>query len=197
MLRLSSNRMCIIRFASVFLVTLWVIFLASCSQEKREPPAPKARPTKSVQPVQKKAPQIDIHNAIAVIETAQGMMEVEFYPDDASLTVKNFIKNARLGYYNGRSFHTDNPGETIQAGSPLVADTIPLEKNDQPHEKGAIAMAGDGAAESHASEFYICLTELEPVGQYAVFGKVVKGLDVLDELKPGDKITKISISEKD
>ena len=197
MLRLSSNRMCIIRFASVFLVTLWVVFLASCSQEKKEPPAPKARPTKSVQSVQKKAPQIDIHNAIAIIETAQGMMEVEFYPDDASLTVKNFIKNARLGFYNGRSFHTDNPGETIQAGSPLVADTIPLEKNDQRHVKGAIVMAGDGAAESHASEFYICLTELEPVGQYAVFGKVVKGLDVLDELKPGDKITKISISEKD
>ena len=196
MLRLSSNRMCIIRFASVFLVTLWVIFLASCPQEKKEPPAPKARPTKSVQSVQKKAPQIDIHNAIAVIETAQGMMEVEFYPDDASLTVKNFIKNARLGFYNGRSFHSDNPGETIQAGSPLVADTIPLEKNDQLHVKGAIAMAGDGAAESHASEFYICLTELEPVGQYAVFGKVVKGLDVLDELKPGDKITKISIREK-
>ena len=196
MLRLSSNRMCIIRSASVFLVTLWVIFLASCPQEKKEPPAPKARPTKSVQSVQKKAPQIDIHNAIAVIETAQGMMEVEFYPDDASLTVKNFIKNARLGFYNGRSFHTDNPGETIQAGSPLVADTIPLEKNDQLHVKGAIAMAGDGVAESHASEFYICLTELEPVGQYAVFGKVVKGLDVLDELKPGDKITKISIREK-
>ena len=197
MLRLSSNRMCIIRFASVFLVTLWVIFLPSCPQEKKEPPAPKARPTKSVQSVQKKAPQIDIHNAIAVIETAQGMMEVEFYPDDASLTVKNFIQNARLGFYNGRSFHSDNPGETIQAGSPLVADTIPLEKNEQRHVKGAIAMAGDGAAESHASEFYICLTELEPVGQYAVFGKVVKGLDVLDELKPGDKITKISISEKD
>jgi peptidyl-prolyl cis-trans isomerase B (cyclophilin B) len=196
MLRLSSNRMCIIRSASVFLVTLWVIFLASCPQEKKEPPAPKARPTKSVQSVQKKAPQIDIHNAIAVIETAQGMMEVEFYPDDASLTVKNFIKNSRLGYYNGRSFHTDNPGETIQAGSPLVADTIPLEKNDQLHVKGAIAMAGDGVAESHASEFYICLTELEPVGQYAVFGKVVKGLDVLDELKPGDKITKINIREK-
>ncbi len=197
MLRLSSNRMCIIHFASVFLVTLWVVFLPSCSQEKKEPPAPKARPTKSVQSVQKKAPQIDIHNAIAIIETAQGMMEVEFYPDDASLTVKNFIKNARLGFYNGRSFHTDNPGETIQAGSPLVADTIPLEKNDQRHVKGAIVMAGDGAAESHASEFYICLAELEPVGQYAVFGKVVKGLDVLDELKPGDKITKISISEKD
>jgi peptidyl-prolyl cis-trans isomerase B (cyclophilin B) len=196
MLRLSSNRMCIIHFASVFLVTLWVVFLPSCSQEKKEPPAPKARPTKSVQSVQKKAPQIDIHNAIAVIETAQGMMEVEFYPDDASLTVKNFIKNARLGFYNGRSFHTDNPGETIQAGSPLVADTIPLEKNDQLHVKGAIAMAGDGVAESHASEFYICLTELEPVGQYAVFGKVVKGLDVLDELKPGDKITKINIREK-
>ena len=196
MLRLSSNRMCIIRFASVFLVTLWVIFLPSCPQEKKEPPAPKARPTKSVQSVQKKVPQIDIHNAIAVIETAQGMMEVEFYPDDASLTVKNFIKNARLGFYNGRSFHSDNPGETIQAGSPLVADTIPLEKNDQLPVKGAIAMAGDGAAESHASEFYICLTELEPVGQYAVFGKVVKGLDVLDELKPGDKITKISIREK-
>lgn len=196
MLRLSSNRMCIMRFASMFLVTLGVIILASCSQEKKEPPAPKARPTRSVQPVQKKAPQIDIHNAIAVIETAKGMMEVEFYPDDASQTVKNFIKNARLGYYNGRSFHTDNPGETIQAGSPLVADTIPLEKNDQRHVKGAIAMAGDGAAESHASEFYICLIELEPVGQYAVFGKVVKGLDVLDQLKPGDKITKISIREK-
>lgn len=196
MLRLSSNRMCTIRFVPVFLVTLWVVFLASCPEEKKEPPAPKARPTISAQPVQKKSPQVDIHNAIAVIETAKGKMEVEFYPDDASQTVKNFIKNARLEYYNGRSFHTDNPGQIIQAYSPLANGTIPLEINNRRHVKGAIAMSGDGTAESHASAFYICLTELETDGQYAVFGKVVKGLDVLDEIKPGDKIAKISIREK-
>ena len=119
MLRLSSNRMCTIRFVPVFLVTLCVAFFASCPEEKKEAPAPKARPTISAQPVQKKAPQIDIHNAIAVIETAKGMMEIAFYPNDATQTVKNFIKNARLGYYNGRSFHSDNPGETIQAGFSL------------------------------------------------------------------------------
>lgn len=196
MLRFSSNRMCTIRFAPVFLVTLCVALFASCPEEKKEAPAPKARPTISAQPVQKKARQVDIHNAIAVIETAKGMMEIAFYPNDATQTVKNFIKNARLGYYNGRSFHTDNPGETIQAGSPLVADTIPLEKNDRGHVRGIIAMAGDGVAESHASEFYICLTELEPVGDYAVFGIVVKGLDVLDKIEPGDKITTISVREK-
>lgn len=196
MLSLSSNRMCTSRFAPAFFVTLCVMFLASCPEEKKEPPAPKARPAISAQPAQKKAPQIDIHNAVAVIETAKGRMEVEFYSNDATQTVQNFVKNARLGYYNGRSFHTDNPGETIQAGSPLVADTIPLEKNNRGHVRGIIAMAGDGVAESHASEFYICLTELEPVGDYAVFGKVVKGLDVLDKIEPDDKITTISIREK-
>ena len=198
MLYLNSNWLNIIaRSAAVFLVTLCMVFFTNCSQEKREPPKARPPPTGSVQR-QKTDPQIDIHNAIAVIETAKGTIEIEFFADAAPKATGNFIKNTRLGYYNNEPFHRVEPGLLIQAGSPLVTDTIPIETSDLRPVRGVAAMAKEeGAIVADAVEFFICLDTLELDGAYAMFGKVAKGLDVIDKIKQGDKILKITIRKKD
>jgi cyclophilin family peptidyl-prolyl cis-trans isomerase len=199
MLRLNSNRLCIItRSAVVLLVMLCIVAFTSCSQqEKRESPAPKARRTGTGQ-TQKTKSEIAIHNAIAVIETAKGEIEVEFFADAAPKTVENFIKNARLGYYNNELFHRVESGTLIQAGSRFVRDTtIPIETSDHQPIRGVLAMAKEeGATVAHAAEFFICLDTLELDGEYTLFGKVTKGLEVMDKIEKDDKISKIVIREK-
>jgi peptidyl-prolyl cis-trans isomerase B (cyclophilin B) len=133
---------------------------------------------------------------VAVIETAKGTMEVEFYADDAPQTVTNFVKNAQLEFYNNETFHRVEPGLIIQAGSRFVQGAIPIEQNSRELVKGAVVMVKpEGANTSDASQFFICLDKLEAEGQ-TVFGKVTKGLDMLDKIALGDKIMKITIRAK-
>ena len=111
-----NRRSYIERFTVMLLAALFTVYLVSCSQEQQGPPKPKARPTVSADTMQAAKTQIDIHNAVAVIETAKGEIEVEFFADDAPKTVENFLKNARLEYYNRGEFHRVEPGQLIQAG---------------------------------------------------------------------------------
>lgn len=199
MLNHNSNPLNIItRYGVMFLVTLFLVSLVSCAQEeKKEPPRPRARPTGAAQPQQKTEPQVDIHNVVAVIETAKGTMEVEFYPDDAPQTVANFVKNAQLEYYNNESFHRVEPGLLIQAGSHMVSGTMPIEQNNRELGRGALVMVKiPGAAESDASQFFICLDKVEVDEQPTIFGKVTKGIEVLNQIAQGDKILKIAIRAK-
>ena len=199
MLNHNSNPLSIIRrYGVMFLVALFIVSLVSCTQEeKKEPPRPKARPTGTAQPEQKPEPQVDIHNVIAVIETAKGTMEVEFYPDDAPQTVTNFVKNAQLEYYNNETFHRVEPGLLIQAGSHMVSGTMPIEQNNRELGRGALVMVRiQGAAESDTSEFFICLDKIEVDEPPTIFGKVTKGIEVLNKIVQGDKILKIAIRTK-
>ncbi len=188
-----SNTTC---FTVMLLAALFTIYLVSCSQEEKAPPKPRARRTVSG-PVQKKGPQIDIHNAIAVIETAKGTIEMEFFADTAPKTVENFIKNARLGYYKNEPFHRVEPETLIQAGSHMLRDTIPIEAGEHEPVRGVIAMAKEeGATEADAAEFFICLDTLVLDSDYTLFGKITKGLDVIDNIEQGDKIVNVTIREK-
>lgn len=183
-------------FAVILFAAMFIVYLASCSQEKQGPPKPRTRPTRDGT-LQKIESQIDIQNAMAVIETAKGMIEVEFFADVAPKTVANFIKNARSGYYRNETFHRVEPGLLIQAGSRLVSETIPIESSDHKPVRGMLAMAKEqGETVADASEFFICLDTLELDSDYTLFGKVTKGLDVMDNIKPGDKIVKVFIREK-
>ena len=177
-------------------VLLATVFLASCTQERKEAPKPKARKTRIQSAPREKPLEADIRNLTAFIKTDKGDLEIEFYADDAPQTAKNFAKNVRLKFYDGEPFHRVEAGKLIQAGSVQVNETMPLETSNQQYKRGTIAMAGDGA-ESHASEFYICLDTLETDEPHTIFGRVVNGLDVLDKIEQNDKIVSATLRSKE
>ncbi len=123
------------------------------------------------------------------------VIKLELYPEIAPKTVENFEKLVKEGFYNGLTFHRVIRGFMIQGGCPLGTGTggpgwtIPGEfaangfKNDLKHEKGVISMARTAAPNSAGSQFFI-MHEAAPHldGQYAAFGKVVEGIDVVDRI---------------
>lgn len=133
----------------------------------------------------------------AILKTSDGEMVVEFWPEAAPRTVANFKKLAREGFYDGTSFHRIMRGFMIQGGDPNTKDpskessygtggpgyTIPDEFNDHPHLRGVLSMAHTAQPNSGGSQFFICLGTVSFLDhQYTAFGKVIKGLDVLDKI---------------
>lgn len=198
LLQNKNRRSYIERFTVMLLAALFTVYLVSCSQEQKGPPKPKARPTVSADTMQTAKSKIDIHNAMAVIETDKGAIEVEFFADVAPKTVENFLKNARLEYYNHGEFHRVDPGKLIQAGSRFpIEDTIAIETSDHQPVRGILAMAkAPEATVADAAEFFICLDTIILDSDYTLFGKVTKGLEVIDKIAVGDQIMAIKIREK-
>jgi len=133
---------------------------------------------------------------IAVMKTSMGEMTIELYPDDAPKHVENFKKLVNEKYYEGCTFHRVIPGFMIQGGDPNSKDndrsndgiggpgyTIPAEIKLN-HETGSLAAArlGDGVnpeRNSSGSQFYIVTGNASHLdGQYSVFGKVTKGMEI-------------------
>lgn len=139
---------------------------------------------------------------IATIETDKGIIKFELYQNKAPVTTKNFIELAQSGFYNGLTFHRVEPGFVIQGGDPKgdgtggSKKTIPLEIHpDLKHVKGAVAMARTNDPNSATSQFYITLSEVHQLdGNYAVFGKVTEGMNVVESIRVGDKMNKVTIS---
>jgi peptidyl-prolyl cis-trans isomerase B (cyclophilin B) len=137
----------------------------------------------------------------ATISTAKGDIVVELYGKDAPLTVANFVKLVKAGFYDGLNFHRIEPGFVIQGGDPNGDGSggpgyqIKLEiAKDLKHVEGALAMARAQDPDSAGSQFYITLAATPFLdGNYAVFGKVINGMDVVKKIEVGDKITKITI----
>lgn len=138
-----------------------------------------------------------IKTKAALIETEKGNIAIELYPDQAPETVANFVSLINEGFYNrfNMKFHRVVPGFVVQTGDPTGTGaggskkTIPLEaKNKLSHNaKGVVAMARGADPNSATSQFYITLapqTSLD--GKYAIFGKVISGMDVLDKIEKGD-----------
>ena len=140
----------------------------------------------------------------AIIETIKGTIKAELYTDKAPVTTKNFVDLANSGFYDGLKFHRVEPGFVVQGGDPKgdgtggSGKTIQLEINPElKHVKGALGMARSQNPNSASSQFYITLDETPFLdGSYAVFGKVVHGMDVVEKIKVGDKINKVYISDK-
>lgn len=125
----------------------------------------------------------------------QKTIELELFPDIAENSVNNFISLAQNHFYNGLIFHRVIPGFMIQGGCPDKNGTggpgysIPGEfsrngfKNDLKHRKGVLSMARSQHPDSAGSQFFIMAADAPHLdGQYAAFGQVVSGLDVVDEV---------------
>lgn len=124
-------------------------------------------------------------------------MVAEFWSDVAPKTVENFKKLAREGFYDGTAFHRIVKGFMIQGGDPLTKDPakesrwgtgdpgykIKAEFNDKIHDKGVLSMARSSDPDSAGSQFFVCLGRAPHLDrQYTAFGKVTKGLDVLNKI---------------
>ena len=130
-----------------------------------------------------------------VIDTNMGEIKAELYPDVAPVTVKNFVDLIKKGFYNGLTFHRVIEGFMIQGGCPKGNGTggpgycIKGEfrangvKNDLKHERGVLSMARAMDPDSAGSQFFI-MHETSPHldGQYAAFGKVTDGMNVVDRI---------------
>ena len=158
-----------------------------CQNEKKET---KTEPAKEEQ----KAVNT---NEVAIIKTSAGEMTVEFWTDVAPKTVENFKTLAKKGFYDGTAFHRIIKGFMIQGGDPLTKDPsaesrwgtgdpgykIKAEFNDRPHVKGVLSMARSANPDSAGSQFFIVLDAAPHLDRkYTAFGKVTKGLDVLEAI---------------
>ena len=129
-----------------------------------------------------------------------GKIEIEFFPEVAPKHVKNFITLANKGFYNGLTFHRVIPGFMAQGGDPSGNGTggpgysVPAEFNNKPHLRGTLAMARSSDPDSAGSQFYICFAAQPSLDHnYTVFGQVTKGMEVVDNIKMGDKMKSITI----
>ena len=125
----------------------------------------------------------------AVVETAAGEIELEFFPEKAPRTVANFLSLAERGFYDGLTFHRIVKGFMIQGGDPKGDGTgttgkfLPFEKTGVKHERGVISMARQRDFDSASCQFFL-VQKAAPFldGNYAAFGRVVRGLEALDSL---------------
>jgi cyclophilin family peptidyl-prolyl cis-trans isomerase len=131
----------------------------------------------------------DLDSIEACIQTDQGRMVLEFFPEKAPLTVKNFVDLTLEGFYDGLTFHRVVPEFMIQGGCPNGNGTgdpgyfIPLEPNDISHVRGVVSMARSDDPDSGGCQFFIMHGDNPNLdGLYAAFGRVVSGLDTLDRL---------------
>ncbi len=140
-------------------------------------------------------------NPVVELKTSMGAITLELYPDKAPKTVENFLQYVKEGYYKGTIFHRVIPGFMIQAGGftsglvekkthdPIVNEASNGLKNDA----GTIAMARRGDPNSATAQFFINAVDNEGLNRpnpdgygYAVFGKVVKGMDVVKKIEAVD-----------
>ena len=161
--------------ALVFLLATFVLFTTGCSAAGMNDKDKGAK---------------KMANPIAVFETNHGTFEIELFEDKAPITVKNFIDLAEKGFYDGLIFHRVIDGFMIQGGDPNGMGTggpgytIPDEfHKDLKHDsEGVLSMANAGP-NTGGSQFFITLAATPWLdGRHSVFGKVIKGMDVVREI---------------
>lgn len=148
-----------------------------------------------------------------VVDTSRGTFSFETFPNDAPLTVAHVVDLARRGFYDGQRVHRAIPGFVVQFGDPQTRDESmraswgrgaaassghPIGAAEisrrRVHVRGAVAMAHMGDPAKADSQLYVALASRADLdGQYAVFGQVVDGIDVVDSLQVGDLITRVTV----
>lgn len=144
--------------------------------------------------------------SVAVIRMrGGGEIRMELLAGEAPRYVENFARLASEGFYDGTTFHRVIPGFTIQGGDPLSRDddpandgfggpgwTVGAELNDVPHARGTVSMARQSHPDSAGSQFFIVLADSPSWrdvldGNYTVFGRVLSGMDVVDEIAAAER----------
>ena len=148
----------------------------------------------------------------AEIHTSKGVMKVELYDEDTPNTVKNFTDLAQKGFYDHTTFHRVIPDFMIQGGDPntkpggtgrpgtggpgyMIKDE--LTGRYQHHDRGVLSMAKSEAPNTGGSQFFICHNRARTKhldGVHTVFGKVIEGDEVIDQIRGGDEVIKIVVA---
>ena len=174
-----------------------IVFAASAVAQQ----VPKATPAGVPETVAAPVPE-------AVVETPKGSFAIRLFPDVAPKHVKHFVKTAKAGGYDGTTFHRVVMGGIIQGGDPLSKDPdkasqygtgglglLKAEFSDKPFVRGTVAAVRQpSSVDSAGTQFFVCLQPQPALeGQYTVFGEVVSGMEVVDQISltpvDGDKAT--------
>lgn len=132
----------------------------------------------------------------AVIQTKLGEITLRFFPEVAPKHVNSFMELASSGFYDGTTFHRVVPGFVIQGGDPNTKSedrskhglggpgyTLKAEFGNMPHKRGTLSMARAADPDSAGSQFFICVADTPSLdGQYTVFGEVIEGMEVVDQI---------------
>ncbi|HXK10751.1 MAG TPA: peptidylprolyl isomerase [Vicinamibacteria bacterium] len=176
--------------------------LAAAAFAQAPAPKPAPRPPK---PPPAKEPAV-APGTEAVVETPKGSFTIRLLPDVAPKHAALFVKTAKAGGYDGTTFHRIIAGGVIQGGDPLSKDPakaalygtgglglLPAEFSDRPFVRGIVAAARKlSSPDSGGKQFFVCLREQPSLkGQFTIFGEVVSGMDVVDQISTtpveGDK----------
>ncbi len=136
------------------------------------------------------------------IELETGVVTIELYPDVAPVTVESFKSLIAKGFYDGLTFHRVIPGFMAQGGDPDGTGMggpgfkLKAEFNHKKHVRGTLAMARTADPDSAGSQFYICYGPQPHLdNQYTIFGQVIDGMELIDGVKQGDVMKKVTLVE--
>ena len=138
----------------------------------------------------------------ATVITTKGSFTIEFLPADAPLNVDNFIQLAKRGYFNGQTIPRVVPNFVVQAGDPRGDQNggpgyqIRCEINEVPYQRAAVGMALSGKDTGGSQWFVTHSPQPHLDGGYTVFGRVIRGMDVIDNIARGDVIRRVVVNEK-
>ncbi len=165
------------------------LFLSGCIQSQTPIKSPSATQEANLNPSPQITPMAS-KNPVAVFETNKGTFKAEIFLDKVPITANNFIKLAKVGFYNNLTFHRIIPAFMIQGGDPSGDGTggPGYEIQDEFHaslkhsSKGILSMANAGP-NTGGSQFFITLVPTPWLdGEHAIFGKIIEGMDVVDNI---------------
>lgn len=139
------------------------------------------------------------------ISTEKGDMICELYDNETPITVSNFLKLINDKFYDGLSFHRVIPGFVLQGGCPNGTGTggpgytiqCEVDAQKQFHDKGVLSMAHAGR-NTGGSQFFICMNRQNTQHldrNHTCFGRVIEGLDIIDQIRQGDRMTSVVVME--
>lgn len=178
------------------------LILISCNKQKVDQSPKPEKPNASSQSTAQEFEtdrETGLSKDFALIKTVHGNIKIKFFTEKAPNTIIRIVHLIKIGFYNNLVFHrvvpnfvaqTGDPGGTGRGGS---GKYLKAEFNDIKHERGIVGMARAQDINSADSQFYICLGSAPHLDEkYTVFGKVVEGMEFVDQIKQGDKMLEVT-----